>query len=142
MDKAEAWLESLAALHETLEANIEFTNVLPDSRFTLSIHTSAGEETMVGFANGRLFVDRSRSGITNFHPKFAARHEAPVRVVDGRLSLRLFLDRSSLEVFAADGEVSMTHQIFPTPGSRRISVSGERTTLGKIAIYPLKAGVK
>ncbi len=141
MDLASRWLKEQTALPETLEVSLEFTGLHSQSQFALSIHTGADERTMIGYSGERIFVDRTRSGITDFHPKFAARHEAPVRVVDGRLSIRFFLDRSSLEVFAAKGETSMTYQIFPKPGDRRITIESDASapSIGEIVIHPLKA---
>lgn len=141
MDLASRWLEQQTALPETLEVSMELTGLHSQSRFALSIHTGADERTVIGYSGERIFVDRTGSGITDFHPKFAARHEAPVRVVDGRLSIRFFLDRSSLEVFAAKGETSMTYQIFPKPGDRRITIESDASapSIGEIVIHPLKA---
>lgn len=139
--EARSWLEKQGPFSELLEMNLEFRNIRPESRFSIGLHTGPDEETRVGHEGGKLFVDRSRSGITDFSPKFAARHEAPVRVENGRLALRLFLDASSLEVFAAGGETAITDLIFPKQGQRRISIDsdGPGPDLEKIVIQPLKS---
>jgi sucrose-6-phosphate hydrolase SacC (GH32 family) len=91
-------------------------------------------------ARARLAVDRMRSGKTDFHAKFPARHEAPVRVADGRVTLRLLVDTSSLEVFAQNGETVLTELIFPTAGPRRLSLtnSGETTRVDGITIHAIR----
>ncbi|WJH35298.1 GH32 C-terminal domain-containing protein [Paenibacillus sp. CC-CFT747] len=61
----------------------------------------------------------------DFHPAFACRHEAPLSVEEGRLRLHLFLDTSSVEVFANDGELVLTDLIFPHPDSRSLILFAE-----------------
>lgn len=57
----------------------------------------------------RLVFNRPDSGIDRFTPEFYA----PLEPVNGRIKLRLLIDHSSVEVFANDGIVTMTGQIFP-----------------------------
>ncbi len=73
------------------------------------------KETLIGYDAGRqvLYIDRTRSGIDDFHEAFAAIHEAPLALQDGKLTLHVFIDRSSIEVFAGNGLISMTDRIFP-----------------------------
>lgn len=59
-----------------------------------------------------LTLDRTRSGDTAFHPRFASTESAPVPLREGALRLRVFVDRGSVEVFAQNGEVCLTDQIF------------------------------
>jgi len=61
---------------------------------------------------GRLFVDRRRGG-RSFHDEFLGRHEVPVPLSNGTLDVRVFLDRSSVEVFASDGTRVISDLIFP-----------------------------
>ncbi|MGU3470729.1 glycoside hydrolase family 32 protein [Paenibacillus sp. D51F] len=93
----------------------------------LKLRTSAGEETIIGYdsQNACLFVDRSASGIIDFHPQFACRHEAGLQLDKGVIRLDLYLDRSSVEVFADGGKVAMTDLIFPDPGSNGFQVFSE-----------------
>lgn len=81
----------------------------------LKISSSDHEQTIVGYdvLNQTLFIDRSASGTVDFHPQFACRHEAPLQSEHGRIHLHVFIDRSSVEIFANDGSVTMTDLIFP-----------------------------
>ena len=92
--------------------------------FGLRILTGTKEATVIRCqaAEGKLSIDRRESGRVEFHRHFAGVQEAPVRLVEGRLSLRLFLDTSSIEVFAAGGETVLTDLIFPAAGGRRCEV--------------------
>ena len=49
--------------------------------------------------------------------------EAPVEAADGKLTLRILVDRTSIEVFANDGKVVMTSCFLPDPKMRAWSCS-------------------
>lgn len=82
------------------------------------------EETRVGYdvAQKALFVDRTRSGRTDFNAAFPGRSSGPLSMRDGTVSLRLFVDRASVEVFGNGGETVLTELIFPKPGSQGVQV--------------------
>jgi fructan beta-fructosidase len=103
-----------------------------------------GEETWVGYdrAAGAVFVDRTRSGRTDFSPHFAARRHgvplAPVRA--GRVRLHVFVDRSSVEVFANDSAAYLSALIFPHDGGRRdtaLYARGGDAHVRSLNVYPL-----
>lgn len=90
----------------------------------LKVRSGPGEETVVGYdvETQELYVDRRRSGITGFDTDFPVVQRAPLAADHGKLHLRVFVDRSSVEVFSDDGAVSLTSQIFPREDSDAISV--------------------
>ncbi|QDV85066.1 glycoside hydrolase family 32 protein [Planctomycetes bacterium TBK1r] len=90
----------------------------------LRIRTGDDEFTEVGYDRepGAVYVDRRKSGNVAFHQAFAGRHEAPARVLDGEVSLRLLVDRSSIEVFINDGEAVISDRIFPSGQKPTIEV--------------------
>ena len=51
-----------------------------------------------------------------------------MHLTDGRLRLHLFLDASSLEVFAAGGETVLTDLILPATGDRRLELFSQNST--------------
>ena len=79
---------------------------------------------------GEVFVDRSRSGAVKFSPHFPGRHAAPWLSADrsGPVRLRVLVDATSVEVFADDGLVVLTDQIFPGPESRGVSLYADGGT--------------
>ena len=83
-----------------------------------------GEETLVGFtaAPAEVYVDRRKSGKVDFHESFAGRHSARLAPVEGRVRLRILVDRSVVEVFAGEGEVAITDRVFPSPSSTGLSL--------------------
>lgn len=57
------------------------------------------------------------------------------RLAAGRVrQLRVFIDKCSIEVFDADGKMSMTNLVFPTTPYNKVSVKGKV----KIKIYAIK----
>jgi levanase/fructan beta-fructosidase len=76
-------------------------------------------------------MDRRKSGDTSFSELFPVKTTAPV---NGKINrLRVFIDHSSIEVFDADGKMSMTNLVFPTVPYNKLNVKGK----AKITIYPL-----
>ena len=65
----------------------------------------AEEETLVGFTAdpAEVYVDRTKSGQVDFHETFSGRHSARLEPVDGRVKLRILVDRSVVEVFGGAG---------------------------------------
>ena len=103
--------------------------MFPSAPFVINIHTGTAEVTAIAIdpREGQVAIDRTHSGIKDFHPAFAAssRHAAPLRIANGNLKIRFLLDTSSLEVFAQDGEIVLTDLIFPSPGKRSMGLSSE-----------------
>jgi sucrose-6-phosphate hydrolase SacC (GH32 family) len=57
--------------------------------------------------------------------------EAPIKPHDGKLQLRLLLDRGSLEVFANGGEVAISHGLRQAAEHRRTGVQVHRGSLAQ-----------
>lgn len=72
-----------------------------------------------------LSFDRRESGLSDFSQDFPAVTVAPVLGDADKLSLRMFVDRSSIEVFGNGGELVMTNLVFPEEPYTGFSVSSE-----------------
>lgn len=94
------------------------------TRAGLVVRAGGEERTVVGYdaEAGELYVDRTRSGSSSFHPAFAAVHRAPLAPLDGVVRLEVHLDVTSVEVYAHDGLVVLTDQVFPAGESDGIAV--------------------
>ncbi|MHB1038095.1 MAG: glycoside hydrolase family 32 protein [Pirellulales bacterium] len=66
---------------------------------------------------------------------------APVQPKDGVVTLRVLVDRASIEIFAADGRVTMATCFLPNQADRslRLSAQGGEAKIKSLAIYPLKS---
>lgn len=113
------------------------------SEVGFKLRNSEWEETVVGYntAMQTLFVDRCNSGESGFHDAFACKHDVQLKLQDGRLKLHLFVDNSSIEVFANDGKIVITDQIFPDPSSTGLElyVLDGKAKLISLALHPLKS---
>lgn len=107
----------------------------------IKVRVGEDEETVIGVSrnDGAVFVDRGRSGAVGFHPDFPARHKGPVALRNGRVRLHLFVDRSSVEVFADGGRTVITDRIFPaleSDGVQAYAVGGT-ARLVQLEAWPL-----
>lgn len=108
-------------------------NLKGDATITLS--NSKGEEVVMTYnAKDETFsMDRTLSGKTDFSSDFAAITTAPVY---GKMNkLRIFIDKSSIEVFDNDGKMAMTNLVFPTKPYDKVTIKGKTK---KYAVYKLK----
>lgn len=113
------------------------------TEFGFRVRASEQEETIVGYdvVKQRLFLDRTHSGKRDFHPDFAARHEAPLSPELNRVRLSIFVDWSSVEVFGAGGAVVLSDMIFPAPESNGLELYavGGSVKLVSLTIHELKS---
>ena len=108
-------------------------NLKGDATITLS--NSKGEKVVMTYkAKDETFsMDRTLSGKTDFSSDFAAITTAPVY---GKMNkLRIFIDKSSIEVFDNDGKMAMTNLVFPTKPYDKVTIKGKTK---KYAVYKLK----
>ena len=111
--------------------------------YGLKVRTGNGQATVIGYdrAAGQLYVDRTHSGNVTFDPTFPSIERAPLAAKDGVIHLTLLVDWSSVEVFAQNGKILITDQIFPDPASAGIAafaVNGT-ATLRSITIYHMRS---
>jgi len=122
----------LGAGGDALDVELE---VLPGTAPEVQVHVLvAGEaSTVVGLraADGVAYVDRTASGATAFHPRFAGRYEAPLDGEASTTTLRVLVDRGSVEVFV-DGK-ALTALVFPPEGAAGLALvvpQGEARIVG------------
>lgn len=85
------------------------------SKIAFCLLNDKGEKVSMYYdLNRKQFVmDRSESGTVDFSKDFPAVTVAPANV-DKELTLRLFVDWSSIEAFGEDGKFVMTNLVFPS----------------------------
>ncbi|MDO4320059.1 MAG: GH32 C-terminal domain-containing protein [Bacteroidales bacterium] len=112
------------------------------SAVTLELANKAGDKvTMTYDAESRtMSFDRRESGVTDFSEEFPAVTVSPTFERDGRVSLRLFVDRSSIELFGNDGRFAMTNLVFPHAPYSTLSISarGGNARISDLKIYSIK----
>lgn len=85
----------------------------------------------MNFETGRIFVDRTHSGQTDWSPDFPARVSAPLRRPQAiSIPIQIVVDSNSVEVFAEDGETVLTNLIYPAASSLGLSFYSSETPPG------------
>lgn len=124
------------------EIDIDLKSEHADS-VMISLSNEAGEKVDLCYkaADRTLAMDRRASGKDDFSQEFPGVTVAPLYGPDGSLSLRIFVDRSSIEVFADGGRSSMTNLVFPTQPYTTLTVKGigGKARIENLKIYPLRA---
>jgi fructan beta-fructosidase len=112
---------------ESLELEEELVEVelVPkvESDFEIEFSNAKGEKVTFKKSGDSLFFDRTSSGLVDFEARFAKIHTAPLNGLEVK-SLRIFIDRSSIEVFVNDGEMVMTELVFPTGPYNKLDLKG------------------
>ncbi len=123
----------------TYRVHAEFTHRSAKS-FGVTVRRSADgtERTRISYdvATGTLSVDRTRSGNILFGPLFPSVESVRVPLRAGALDLDVYVDTTSVEVFAQRGTHAITDLVFPNPSSTAISVDsdGGRTHLRTLTV--------
>jgi fructan beta-fructosidase len=102
-------------------------------RSSVDPNQAAQEETVVGIdrESGRIFVDRSHSGRTDWSADFPRRVWAPLKHAQANsVRLEIVVDRNSVEVFAEDGETVLTDLIYPSATSNGLAFYSTTTPPG------------
>lgn len=112
-------------------AYIEVTNIKSNASIVLS--NDKGERVTMVYdgKNATFSMDRTESGVTDFHSDFKAKTVAPTNGIIK--SMQIFIDRCSIEAFDTEGKVAMTNLVFPSKPYDKIIVKG-----CKVKIYELK----
>lgn len=124
------------AIPELCEILVTIDPAKADS-VSLVLSNTLGEHVdMVYDVKNKTFsFDRCQSGIVDFSLDFPAVTYAPTHSADGKVSLRIFIDRSSIEVFGNEGRFVMTNLVFPNEPYSTLSLTADG---GKAKISDLK----
>jgi fructan beta-fructosidase len=96
-----------------------------ENDFVITMNNTAGDELLIGYdkKKNQYYLDRSRSGKTDFSKAFAAVHTAPRLSGNPQIKLSLLIDAASIEVFADDGLTVMTQIFFTHKPFEKIFIS-------------------
>lgn len=109
-----------------LEFELVETTLYPSQEtFKIYISNEKEDSVIIEKTEHSLTFDRSKSGMVDFSPEFAKIHQIPLDDIEVE-SVRIFIDRSSIEIFINDGELTITELIFPSEPFTKISLKGFR----------------
>lgn len=82
---------------------------------TCSLLNATGDTCVAQMNNvrERIYFHRNKSGNVSFSSKFANSSFAPFVYTSNEITFDLYVDQSSVELFANDGEITFTNQVFP-----------------------------
>ena len=116
MLQGEQSLEGISG--DCLELDVTI-NALTATHFGLKLRVDKEneQETVLTYNvnEGTLSFDRNRAGVGP-----GGVRKAPVTLKDQKLNLRIFIDKSSVEVFVNDGEQVMTGRVYPNENATKI----------------------
>lgn len=139
VDRSHEINQLLANNNGTYELEIKFKNNNADM-MSLQLFNSKGEEVELYYnlLDNRFTMDRRNSGQTSFSKTFASATIAPISA-QKEYTLRLLIDRSSIEAFDGNGEFAMTNLVFPEEPYNRISFNakGGSFTVTSFTVYDL-----
>ena len=105
--------------------------------FTIKLRSSAAQETLLSYNKDSkiLKLNRDKSGSV-----LKGEREVSLPLENNKLKLRIFVDKSSIEIFANDGVAAMSSRIYPDKSSVHIKfISDGETKLEKLNFYKLKS---
>lgn len=106
-----------------IEAEFDLDATTSD-RIGFLVHKTDGAHTFLGYDDlaGTVFIDRRLTGNGD-------RGYRAVPMTGSKLSLRIFVDQGSVEIFANEGEETLTSLSFPNAGPRSVELASESGTI-------------
>jgi fructan beta-fructosidase len=137
--EAQQQLSGIQLVSYEITAEFEFDSGVEE--FGFKVRKSRSNETVIGYSPSSfdLKIDRTQSGDNSFDETFASVHTVQLKA--GRnVKLQVFVDSSSVEVFANDGERVMTDLIFPEWEDQGVEVfaRGEAIRLKSLEVFTLQ----
>ena len=134
----------LPAQNQTCELEFVFT---PATQSISGIRLAKTKDHYVeiGYDAARemLYIDRSKAGDTSFHREFGklSRFEKPLKTKNSKITVRIFFDKSIVELFANDGEAVMTAQIFPSEKNNAMELfsNGKDVVFGLVNYWSISS---
>jgi fructan beta-fructosidase len=129
-------------LGQTYEVNTVFDlDASTAAEFGIKVLVGEGEETVIGFdrSQGLVYLDRTRGGLDP-HEAFPGRHEAPLDMSAGRIVLRAYVDRSSVELFVND-TIQISDLVLPGSDSDSfVPFAGDGVAhVESLVVHPLRS---
>jgi fructan beta-fructosidase len=136
-------LSEFTPARNTYEIEATFAITDPSAKFGLRLAINGDRNIVVGYdaRTSNLFIDRTHAENGEFSGYFAKYATAPLQAQDSTVTLHIFVDQSSVEVFANDGDVTMTATILPNPGSTDIELfsQGGNAVLKELQAWELNS---
>lgn len=92
------------------------------SEVGIQLDSEEGESLNIGYSveDGTLFVDRRSANRQFIHPDFTGIHRGPMTRDNDEIEIRVYFDRSMVEVFGNGGETVLASRFFMSEGERSL----------------------
>ena len=126
--------EMMAARGAKVKKPTEACEIVVDvkGQAEIVLSNTKGEQVVMKYdaATQTFTMDRTKSGDVSFSEAFPCVTEAPTYGTVKQL--RIFVDRSSIEAFDAEGKMAMTNLVFPSEPYSIVKVKGGKATIFQI----------
>ena len=126
-----------------LEVPSKFNLVLSNKNdFSIELVNTLNEKVVVGYSKDKnqFFLDRRNAGKVDFHKNFGRMNYAPRLSSSDEISLSIYLDLASIEVFADNGLSVLTSVLFPNEKFSKINIiNSEKIVLKNFTYTPLNS---
>jgi sucrose-6-phosphate hydrolase SacC (GH32 family) len=133
--QAELISKPFKIMDNTSTAKLSLSFHSPEKGYvTIRFSNDKGNYTDVGFdaTSKKYFIDRSKSGLTDFSSDFKGRHSSSKEYHSSQLHFEIYLDHSSIEMFAEDGSCVMTDIYFAENAYTKAEVLADQNNPLKI----------
>lgn len=109
--------------------------------FAIKLRASSSQETVLSYDKESKILKLNRDKSSSVHEHMlTGEREASLPLADNLLKLHIFVDKSSVEVFANDGQVVMSSRIYPDKNSNDVKfVSDGEVKIKSLDFYKLKS---
>lgn len=106
----------------------------------LFVHDAGGHTIVIGFDPGskKVYVDRTQSAETDFSPDFPGVHAGAI-TSGNRVRLHVFVDQTTLELFANEGERVISDRVYLKGATSIGFQSGSPDAKATLKVWPLKS---
>ncbi len=112
------------------------------SQIILTLANKLGDKVVMTYnsADHTISFDRKHSGVVDFNENFPAVTVSPTFEKNGKIDLRIFIDKSSIELFGNDGKFVQTNLVFPNEpySSLTLQTDGGNAKVENLKVYSLK----
>ena len=136
----EAYRPGITGAELDIEAAIEVGEA---SEVGLRLRVGSGRQIRLFWSKTQeaLLLDRRSAGSDNLHLQPNRPFKAAMPADNGLISLRVLLDRSSIEVFARNGRVAISSLVFPSDNQKGLELYaiGAGARIRDLTVYPMKS---
>ena len=107
------------------------------NNFTIVLYNNMNEKVIIGFDKEKnvFFLDRKNAGKTEFEKDFARVNFAPRFSNQEEVSMTIYLDKASIEIFADHGLSVLTSVVFPNENFSKINLLSSKGAVLKTFTY-------